>query len=93
MARCPVVPVAIQGTREALPPGAWFPRPVKITAMVGEPMWLPPVLLAPDNKPILQKQANAVMDRIYEMVAIMEQRSQKQPNVGTIESMPRVRRL
>lgn len=36
-ARVPVVPVAIVGTREAYPPGRLFPRPGKVTLLVGEP--------------------------------------------------------
>jgi 1-acyl-sn-glycerol-3-phosphate acyltransferase len=34
----PVVPVAIVGTREAYPPGRIFPRPGKVTLLVGEPL-------------------------------------------------------
>lgn len=34
----PVVPVAILGSRDALPRGAWLPRPARITLRVGEPI-------------------------------------------------------
>ncbi len=34
----PVIPVAIAGTREAYPPGRRFPRPGKVTLIVGEPL-------------------------------------------------------
>lgn len=34
----PVLPVAIVGTREAYPPGRRFPRPGKVTLIVGEPL-------------------------------------------------------
>jgi 1-acyl-sn-glycerol-3-phosphate acyltransferase len=34
----PVIPVAIGGTREAYPPGRRFPRPGKVTLVVGEPL-------------------------------------------------------
>lgn len=37
-AHVPVVPVAIVGTREAYPPGRIFPRPRKVTLLVGEPL-------------------------------------------------------
>jgi len=34
----PVVPVAIVGTREAFPPGAFMPRPHRVAVSVGEPL-------------------------------------------------------
>jgi len=36
--RAPLLPVAILGTREAWPPGVWFPRPRKVRVVVGEPI-------------------------------------------------------
>jgi 1-acyl-sn-glycerol-3-phosphate acyltransferase len=36
----PVVPVVALGTYEALPPGAWFPRPHTIRVIVGDPIAL-----------------------------------------------------
>lgn len=71
---CPVVPVALHGTREAMPPGAIFPRPVRVSAMVGKPMTLPPIVCTPETKHLLQEQANMVMQKVYEMVQIMENR-------------------
>ena len=35
-ADCAVIPIAVAGTREVLPPGAKFPRFVKVTANVGK---------------------------------------------------------
>jgi 1-acyl-sn-glycerol-3-phosphate acyltransferase len=37
-AGCPVVPVAIRGTRAILPAGAWLPRPGPITVTLGSPV-------------------------------------------------------
>ena len=37
--RVPVLPVAIGGTEQALPPGAKFPRPVRISVVIGEPIY------------------------------------------------------
>lgn len=37
----PVVPVALRGTREALPDGAWAARRVPITVTIGEPLAVP----------------------------------------------------
>lgn len=36
--RVPVLPVAIVGTREAFPVGTAFPRPLKVSIFVGEPI-------------------------------------------------------
>jgi 1-acyl-sn-glycerol-3-phosphate acyltransferase len=34
----PIVPIAIRGTREVLPSGAWLPRPGPITVAIGQPL-------------------------------------------------------
>jgi len=75
MVRCPVVPVALHGTREAMPPGAIFPRPVRLSAIVGEAIILPPVECTPETKPLLQKQADMVMLKVYELVEVLKARS------------------
>ena len=40
-AAVPVLPVAIRGTREALPPGAYRPRRAQVRVRVGEPLPVP----------------------------------------------------
>jgi 1-acyl-sn-glycerol-3-phosphate acyltransferase len=35
---CPVIPVAMMGTRKMLPPGTWLPRPSRIEIRIGAPM-------------------------------------------------------
>jgi len=67
MAGCEVVPIAISGTREALPPGAKFPRFVKVRAMIGEPITLDKVEVIPENYPALQEQANRAMRAVYRL--------------------------
>jgi 1-acyl-sn-glycerol-3-phosphate acyltransferase len=37
-AGCPIVPVAVRGTRALLPAGAWFPRPGRVEVTVGPPL-------------------------------------------------------
>ena len=37
-AGCPVVPIAILGTREVLPPERWVPRRAAVTVSVGRPI-------------------------------------------------------
>jgi len=70
---CPVVPVAIWGTDRVLPPGAFFPRPVKVAAMVGKPIYLEKVEVCIENKEKLQEQADQVMAIIYKMISELEQ--------------------
>jgi len=43
--RCqvPIVPVGIGGSEEAMPKGAWLPRPRKVRLVVGEPIPPPPL--------------------------------------------------
>jgi long-chain acyl-CoA synthetase len=46
----PVVPVSIQGTREALPRGGWLIRPRQVTVTFGDPVE-PACLVAPGTPP------------------------------------------
>jgi 1-acyl-sn-glycerol-3-phosphate acyltransferase len=39
--KAPVLPVAIAGAREAMPPGRIFPKPVKVRLFYGEPITFP----------------------------------------------------
>lgn len=71
---CPVVPVAIWGTDRVLPPGAWFPRPVKVAVKVGKPIYLPKIEVRPDKKHLLQEQADYVMDIVYQMIDELDRR-------------------
>jgi len=68
IADCPVVPIAIYGTDKVLPPGAWFPRPVRVRVQVGKPIRLEKIEVTVENKEKLQQQANMVMDCIYDML-------------------------
>ena len=68
MTNVPIVPVAIWGTDKVLPPGAWFPRPVKVWARVGKPIELEKIKVTLENKDVLQQQADMVMNVIYQML-------------------------
>ncbi|MFZ5518308.1 MAG: lysophospholipid acyltransferase family protein [Candidatus Zhuqueibacterota bacterium] len=74
LADCPIVPIAMSGTDKVLPPCAWFPRRVKVSAIVGKPFKLEPLALKKECKDELQSQADWVMDKVYEMVAELETR-------------------
>ena len=67
MAGCQVVPIAITGTREALPPGAKLPRLVKVQAKIGRPITLEKIEATPENYPRLQEQANRAMREVYRL--------------------------
>jgi 1-acyl-sn-glycerol-3-phosphate acyltransferase len=67
LANCPVVPIAIIGTREALPPGAKFPRFVKVRAKVGKPIQLKKLEVNLKNRDKLQEQAQSVMEKVYRL--------------------------
>ena len=73
MVGCPVVPVAIWGTDKVLPPGTWFPKPVKVAVKVGKPIYLEKLDVRKENKEKLQEQASEVMEIIYQMVEELEQ--------------------
>jgi 1-acyl-sn-glycerol-3-phosphate acyltransferase len=64
---CPVVPVHIEGTFEALPPDARFIRCRPVTVTFGEPMDLTEELKKLDGKTAYQHVASAVMARIAEL--------------------------
>jgi 1-acyl-sn-glycerol-3-phosphate acyltransferase len=60
----PVIPVAMKGTREMLPPGGWLPRPHRIEVRVGEPMTFPDVVDMPRAR-----ARNAIADRVMSAIA------------------------
>ncbi|MCR4439216.1 MAG: lysophospholipid acyltransferase family protein [bacterium] len=74
LAGCPVVPVAVSGTGCALPPRARFPRSVPVAVMVGEPVILPPLPSGEGRKEALQRQADMVMHKVYDMLHELELR-------------------
>lgn len=67
LAECPVVPIAITGTREALPPGAKFPRFVKVRVNVGKPFQLEKIEVNLRNRNKLQRQAEDAMSLVYQL--------------------------
>ena len=73
MTGVPGVPVAIYNTDKVLPPGAWFPRAVKVRVRVGQPIKLEKIEVNLKNKEKLQQQADMVMDVIYEMIEQFEE--------------------
>ena len=69
LANCPIVPVAVSGTERVLPPGAKFPKPVKVSIKIGKPFYLENIdQISKDRKEILQKQADDAMGKVYELV-------------------------
>lgn len=60
----PVIPVAMAGTREMLPPGGWLPRPHRIEVRLGKPMTFPDVVDMPPAR-----ARNAIADRVMSAIA------------------------
>jgi 1-acyl-sn-glycerol-3-phosphate acyltransferase len=60
---CPVLPVALTGTRECLPKGAWWPRRVPVTLTFGRPFLI--LQKRPDGTRVSHKEAaEAIMVEI-----------------------------
>ena len=70
--KCPIIPVAISGTRNILPPGSSIPKWQKVCVRVGEPIKLVPIEIKMENRDELQRQANEVMRCVYELLPIEE---------------------
>lgn len=60
----PVIPVAMVGTREMLPPGGWLPRPHRIEVRIGEPMTFDDVADLPPAR-----ARSAIADRVMAVIA------------------------
>ena len=66
-AACPVLPVALTGTRECLPKGRLWPRRVPVTVRFGKPFVVPP--RRPDGERISHEEASdAIMLAIAELL-------------------------
>lgn len=63
----PVIPMRLFGTFEALPPGAAFPRPSKVTLVVGEPWHYDPTEFGATGKELYQAISSELMARIAEI--------------------------
>ncbi|MFN3285815.1 MAG: lysophospholipid acyltransferase family protein [bacterium] len=66
-ARVPILPVAILGTLEILPKGAWLPRPGKIRVRIGPPFRVDDLAGAPDR---LQRASDRIMGAIAELMGV-----------------------
>ncbi len=65
-----VVPVRLVGTREALPPGAFFPRLKKITVIFGEPILPEQLLKEGSGNNDAERIANCLHDKVNELHAL-----------------------
>jgi 1-acyl-sn-glycerol-3-phosphate acyltransferase len=67
IAACPVLPVALTGTRECLPKGAWWPRRVPVTMTFGKPFIV--ATKRPDGTRVSREDASdAIMTAIAELL-------------------------
>ena len=66
-AACPVVPVALTGTRECLPKGARWPRRTPVTITFGKPFMV--ATRRPDGSRVSHQEASdAIMTAIAELL-------------------------
>ncbi len=72
LAGVPVVPVAVAGARECLPPGAKWPRRGRLRVRVGTAIRLQPLPVDREHHDALRLQAREVMEHIYEMKAALD---------------------
>ncbi len=69
--RVPIIPVAIQGTDRAFPPGAWFPRPRRIRIVFGEPITFDEVPVDSHGRD-RRHQLQQVTDRIMSEIELLK---------------------
>jgi 1-acyl-sn-glycerol-3-phosphate acyltransferase len=70
-AACPVIPVALTGTRKCLPKGAWWPRRVRVTMTFGKPFLV--LAKRPDGSRVSHEEASdAIMVAIAELLPAEE---------------------
>jgi 1-acyl-sn-glycerol-3-phosphate acyltransferase len=66
-AGCPVLPVALTGTRDCLPKGAWWPRRTRVTINFGKPFLV--LQKRPDGRRVTHEEASdAIMLAIAELL-------------------------
>ena len=64
-AQVPIVPAAITGSGASFPPGAFFPRPAKISIRFGPPEWPHP---GPFDSPQKKAESLRLTDRVFERI-------------------------
>jgi 1-acyl-sn-glycerol-3-phosphate acyltransferase len=64
--RLPVVPIAIRGTRNALPPESLLPRPHRIEIELAPPLPPPASTAEADVAPTIRAARHAILQRIHE---------------------------
>ena len=63
----PVVPVYLDGTREALPPGSFFLRPRQVRVIFGDPVLAEQLVKEGEGRVAHERIANALHDRVEEL--------------------------
>jgi 1-acyl-sn-glycerol-3-phosphate acyltransferase len=66
-ANVPVVPVYISGTHDAMPPGKFFPKPVRVTVSFGKPVYMDGYVKRKDTE-MGYDIYKAVTDELFERV-------------------------
>lgn len=63
--KVPIVPCAISGSGESLPPGALLPRPARIAIRFGPPEWPGPVAVDPASR---KAESLRLTERVHEQI-------------------------
>lgn len=69
-AKVPVIPLLLEGTRAALPPGAWWPRRAKIRVAFGPQLRYPEARLSSESCERLAQQVTASWQRLRDSLTI-----------------------
>ncbi len=84
--QCAVVPVHIDGTFDAMPPGSGWPKPRRVTLRFGEPMTFGD-LVARSEKAFYQEVSRQVMVRIAELGQVEVPHGSSQPAGAAVVPM------
>jgi long-chain acyl-CoA synthetase len=67
----PIVPVYIDGTFRSMPPGRFFPKPVKVTVSFGKPIYMDEYIRRKQNE-MAYDVYKAVTDELFKRVALLK---------------------
>ena len=70
-ANVPIVPVGIGGSDRSMPPGAKWVRPVRVSVVIGRPIWPPP---QPSSGRVPRRSVTELTQRLHgELQAVFDQ--------------------
>ena len=88
----PVIPIVETGTYEAMPAGAWVPRPHKIRVIAGDPIDLSPWVGRKVDEARLAEVAALIQSKIAALLPPERRPAPDTPALGPLRVMPNGRR-